>query len=1024
VTLPVVTVNLQKPTDGSDSAFGEAIAVQALVSDISRTARVEFYDGSTKIETQFFSPYSFDWVPQTAGAHTLRARVRDSDGNSRYSKSVEISVGVPAASEVVLEDPLDGESFEIGQSVLMRASVGSSTIGVERVEFYREATKLGEDRTSPYSFDWKSDVVGAFDLIARAITVSGTQSVSDPVSISVTEKALVVILATPVSGQAFPLGESVTLLASTSDVSRTVRVEFFLGEVKLGEQSSAPYSFEWKPSESGSQSLFARAIDREGASHDSEWTEVSVEGAPAGAVVITEPVDGATIEFGQTVDVIVEVDLPEGSVERVDLWVGKEHQGTQWAAPYEFSWKPEDTGNHTLRARVQTFAGRRYTPENVSLNVQYPTLVVNLLEPSSGASIPAGQGVHIEATVNWPEFVSRVEFLVDGEVLADDFEIPFAYEWMESTVGTHEVVVGAIDLDDRVALSATASVTIDEAPVTVVLLSPANAGLYEVGEEISIEAETSDPARTARVEFLVDGEVVGQVTDAPYLATWTIDAAGTHEIQVRVIDLDGSGALSKEALVNVRPPMPLEAGEYRGLFLEGVGNAVTGAFVLHVSEQGEIVILGFDERTGVGFVSIGLNLTSDGRFEVKGIGGSGPIVLAGMVSPETVEGQIDALGRTFYGERNAFGGESSFYRLAGIETMDTEVFLVTGPDLRAFVGVKGGGLFLGRQESLVRDRSGLFMQSESLGLDVALDTEEGIARGFLKRGGDTIWLSGLRHDVPAQSRLENLSTRGTLNSGGDRMIVGFVTQGEGVKQVLVRGVGPGLAFFGVASTMKDPVVELQDQAVKIAENNNWNSSQEGERIQEVSGMVGAFPLAPESTDAALLIGVSPGVYSALIRDGLDLGGNALVEIYDTDEAYPVFSQLSNLSTRGSVGAGKNLIGGFVISGNEPKRVLIRGIGPTLSGFGVSDALPSARLVLSQLMDGDWITVGDNLGWSAHQEVDLIEETAAEVGAFPLNAGSLDSALLIWLEPGVYTFIVQPGSPGHSGTALVEVYQVD
>ena len=188
--------------------------------------------------------------------------------------------------------------------------------------------------------------------------------------------------------------------------------------------------------------------------------------------------------------------------------------------------------------------------------------------------------------------------------------------------------------------------------------------------------------------------------------------------------------------------------------------------------------------------------------------------------------------------------------------------------------------------------------------------------------------------------------------------------------------------------------------------------------------MGAFPLARDSADAALLTEVAPGVYTAIVRDALRLGGDTLVEIYDTDEGAPLLADLSSLSTRGPVGGGKNLIGGFVISGNMPKRVLIRGVGPALAKFGVVNALESARLVLTQRVAGDEVTIGDNLGWSSNTRASVIAEVAAEVGAFPLNPNSLDSALLLWLEPGVYTFIVQPGSPGQSGTALVEVYQVD
>lgn len=256
------------------------------------------------------------------------------------------------------------------------------------------------------------------------------------------------------------------------------------------------------------------------------------------------------------------------------------------------------------------------------------------------------------------------------------------------------------------------------------------------------------------------------------------------------------------------------------------------------------------------------------------------------------------------------------------------------------------------------------------------------------------------------------------------MIVGFVTSGDGPKRVLIRGVGPGLIDFGLSSATQDPTLELRDGTGQISSNQRWFTSEGGQMIEDISARVGAFPLGRNSADAALLSVVSPGVYSTIVRDALELGGDTLVEIYDTDEDYPLLADLNSLSTRGPVGAGKNLIGGFVISGNVPKRILLRGVGPALADFGVVDALESARLVLTHRVAGDEVTIGDNLGWSSNPRASVMVEVAARVGAFPLDPASLDSALLLWLEPGVYTFIVQPGAAGLIGTALVEIYAVE
>jgi beta-glucanase (GH16 family) len=132
------------------------------------------------------------------------------------------------------------------------------------------------------------------------------------------------------------------------------------------------------------------------------------------------------------------------------------------------------------------------------------------------------------------------------------------------------------------------------------------------------------------------------------------------------------------------------------------------------------------------------------------------------------------------------------------------------------------------------------------------------------------------------------------------------------------------------------------------------------------------------------------------------------------------ARLINLASRAYVGTGGNLsIAGFVISGDASKRFLIRGVGPTLAGFGLAGAL--AEPVLS-LFDAQARLLAVNRGWSDNANSADIASAAVAVGAFALSAGSKDAALLVTLTPGAYTAQVA-GFGGGTGTALVEVYEV-
>lgn len=131
--------------------------------------------------------------------------------------------------------------------------------------------------------------------------------------------------------------------------------------------------------------------------------------------------------------------------------------------------------------------------------------------------------------------------------------------------------------------------------------------------------------------------------------------------------------------------------------------------------------------------------------------------------------------------------------------------------------------------------------------------------------------------------------------------------------------------------------------------------------------------------------------------------------------------LVNISTRGEVQPGsKMMISGFVISGREPQKVLIRAGGPVLDRFGVSGVLAAPIL---RLMSSTGAVIASNTGWGSASNTLEISAAAASVSAFPYPAGSADSAMLVTLAPGVYTAQVTGASAG-TGIALLEVYTVN
>jgi mannan endo-1,4-beta-mannosidase len=269
------------------------------------------------------------------------------------------------------------------------------------------------------------------------------------------------------------------------------------------------------------------------------------------------------------------------------------------------------------------------------------------------------------------------------------------------------------------------------------------------------------------------------------------------------------------------------------------------------------------------------------------------------------------------------------------------------------------------------------------------------------------------------SRIVNLSTRGVTAGAGAEVIAGFVIAGPGSKRVLVRGVGPELAEFGVAVPMADPLLRLTTaQGVPLARSDDWAFDEVAAASAEAFTIAGAFPLVDGSRDAALVIDLPPGHYTAIVSPAVGGDGIVLAEIYDLDPE--AAARLVNVSTRGTVGDGERvMIAGLVTAGESPVELLVRAVGPGLESH-VANPLADPLLGLVRASDGSVLAF--NEAWDGHGDVAALVAATARAGGFPLASGSRDAALLQVRPPGGYTAIVR-GGQGASGTALVEIYEV-
>jgi hypothetical protein len=268
--------------------------------------------------------------------------------------------------------------------------------------------------------------------------------------------------------------------------------------------------------------------------------------------------------------------------------------------------------------------------------------------------------------------------------------------------------------------------------------------------------------------------------------------------------------------------------------------------------------------------------------------------------------------------------------------------------------------------------------------------------------------------VEAPSQNQNLSTRGIVEAGDNVLIGGFIITGNDDKQVVLRAIGPSLASHDVTGALADPTLELHDaDGAIIATNDNWMDNSEADQT-----FLTENNLAPDDpAESAIVATLAPGEYTTIVRSTeADKSGVALVEVYDLDMG-ATDSRLANISTRGNVLTGENVvIGGFIVGGGGGgfASTIIRGLGPSLTTAGISEPLADPML---QIMDANGNVVDSNDNWMDNPNM----LTISDDGLAPTDDS--EAALFEILPAGEYTAILS-GVGETTGVGLVEIYDVD
>jgi Bacterial Ig domain len=459
---------------------------------------------------------------------------------------------------VSITAPANNATFAAPASITINATAADSDGTVSKVEFFNGATKLGQDTTSPYSFNWTNVAVGTYTITAKATDNSGAVTTSAAITVKVNANvAPAVSISAPLNNATFVAPAAITISATAADTDGTIaKVEFYNGTTLLGSDTTSPYSYAWSNVAAGTYSVTAKATDDKGAVTTSSAISVVVAANKLPTVSISAPANNASFVAPASIAISATAADTDGTIAKVEFYNGTTLLGSDTTSPYAYTWANVAAGTYSITAKATDDKSAVTTSSAISVTVaanQAPT--VSITSPAANASYAAPASITISANATDADgTISKVEFYNGTTLLGSDTTSPYSYAWSGLVAGTYSITAKATDSKGAVTTSAAVSISVvnNQLP-TITFDEPADNGptIYAPAN-ITLGATASDADGTiTKVEFFKSTTKLGEATSAPYRFAWANVAAGTYSLTAKVTDNRGASTTSSAKALTV-----------------------------------------------------------------------------------------------------------------------------------------------------------------------------------------------------------------------------------------------------------------------------------------------------------------------------------------------------------------------------------------------------------------------------------------------------------------------------------------
>lgn len=451
------SVNLTVPVNGTIFQQGQTISLTANASDPDGSIdKVEFYQDGQLIGEASDAPFDYQLGFTPPGVYSFTAKAFDNKGASKVSTAISIIVN--AQPFAFLSSPANNSIFHGTGNLILLARVGDTDDVVKKVAFLQNGVKVGEDSIAPYSLSLSNLVPGPYFFAIQAFDSRGGSGVSTPTAVLVNAVPVVQIGGAS-NGNIYPLYATLNFEASATDPDGTVKkVEFYLNNAKVAEDTVAPYEYGYSANTYGNYSFFARATDNLGGIAASSSLNFVINAPPI--VNIASPVNGAKYTPGSVLTLQANSSDVDGAVSRVEFWQNGEKLGEDLDSPFTFIVNNLNSGPYIYAAKAFDNFGASSTSSPVAVIVNAPPNLT-FQNPTADTTILRGTPLTVRLNANDPDGeIIRVELYLNDIKVGEDGQAPYAINLNNLPLGVHKLQAKTWDDVDEVKESKVINLTV------------------------------------------------------------------------------------------------------------------------------------------------------------------------------------------------------------------------------------------------------------------------------------------------------------------------------------------------------------------------------------------------------------------------------------------------------------------------------------------------------------------------------------------------------------------------------------